>query len=385
MLIQTTADLVAFCAQVADAPYLAVDTEFLREKTYFAKLCLVQVAFGEHAAAIDPLADDIDLQPLWDLLADPRIIKVLHAADQDLEILLQHMGTLPRPVFDTQIAATVCDMGEQPGYARLVSSIVGIELDKSSQVTDWSRRPLTDKQLAYALADVTHLCVVYETLEQRLKRTKRLAWVAEDMAALADESRFRNDPREAWKRVKMRRTKRRILAVLRELAAFRESEAQKRDLPRGWLVKDEALVEIAMNLPRSVDDLKHVRKLSEKQATGSIGKGLLAAVEAGLAVPDDECPTQKARRRRVEGNENLVALLQALLKLRCDKYGVAQSMVATRKHLDELSVDDEPEIPCMSGWRYKLFGKDALALMRGELALTGNADGDVELVELEPE
>lgn len=385
MLISTSSDLADFCAKVADAPYLAVDTEFLREKTYFAKLCLVQVAHGEHAAAIDPLADGIDLTPLWELLGDPDIVKVLHAADQDLEIFLQRMGRLPTPVFDTQIAATVCDMGEQPGYARLVKNIVGIDLDKSSQATDWSRRPLTDKQLAYALADVTHLCVVYETLTQRLKRSKRTSWVAEDMAALHDESRYRNDPRESWKRIKTRRTKRQTLAVLRELAAYRETEAQKRDLPRGWLVKDEALVEIAQNTPRSVDELKRVRKLSEKQAHGSIGKGLLAAVEAGLAVPEADWPRQKPRRRRISGHENLVALLQALLKLRCDKYGVAQSLVATRKQLDLVATEDEPDVPCMSGWRYKLFGRDAMALCRGELAMAGDGKGQVELIELEPE
>lgn len=376
MLITTTDDLARFCSALRDAPYIAVDTEFLRDKTYFARLCLVQVAHGEHAAAIDPLAPGIDMGPLAELLRDEGIVKVLHSATQDLEIFLGKLGTVPGPVFDTQIAATVCGHGSQPGYASLVESMLGRRIDKGSQATDWSRRPLTDRQLAYALSDVTHLCEVYERLVEELERTGRRDWVAEELDALLDPSRYRTEPAEAWRRVRIRRPSRRTLGVLRELAAWREEEAVARDLPRSWVVKDEALAEIASSQPGTVDELVRVRKLPDRLARGRDGRELLACVERGLALPDDALPELPPRRPRLEGHEPLLALLRALLVRQCAEHGVAPELVAGKADLERLATEVAPDIPALTGWRRRIFGEAALALCAGRLALTGS-DGVV--------
>ena len=381
MLITDSATLSTFCASVRGAPYIAVDTEFLREGTYYAKLCLVQVAYGPHAAAIDPLAPGIDLTPLRDLLLDPASVKVFHAAGQDLEIFLQKTGVVPAPVFDTQIAAAACDLGDQPGYATLVQALLGVELDKASQATDWSLRPLTERQITYALGDVTHLCHIYEKLVAELAARGRGSWVAEDMAALLDPSRYRVDPREAYRRLRVRDTRRQTLAVLRELAAWREETAMARDLPRPWVAQDDALVEIAQHTPRTVDDLARVRTLKGPVARGADGRALLEVVERALALPESEWPTLPERRASMSGHESLVALLQALLRLRCEAHGVAMRMVATRDDLDLLATMETPDIPALQGWRREIFGEDALALRAGKLALTGR-DGGVEGVRI---
>jgi len=381
MLITDSATLSTFCANVRGAPYIAVDTEFLREGTYYAKLCLVQIAYGPHAAAIDPLAPGIDLTPLRDLLLDAASVKVFHAAGQDLEIFLQKTGVVPAPVFDTQIAAAACDLGDQPGYATLVQALLGVELDKASQATDWSLRPLTERQITYALGDVTHLCHIYEKLVAELEARGRGSWVAEDMAALLDPSRYRVDPREAYRRLRVRDTRRQTLAVLRELAAWREETAMARDLPRPWVAQDDALVEIAQHTPRTVDDLARVRTLKGPVARGADGRALLAVVERALALPESEWPTLPDRRPPMSGHESLVALLQALLRLRCEAHGVAMRMVATRDDLDLLATMETPDIPALHGWRREIFGEDALALRAGKLALTGR-DGGVEGVRI---
>lgn len=381
MLITDSATLSTFCANVRGAPYIAVDTEFLREGTYYAKLCLVQIAYGPHAAAIDPLAPGIDLTPLRDLLLDAASVKVFHAAGQDLEIFLQKTGVVPAPVFDTQIAAAACDLGDQPGYATLVQALLGVELDKASQATDWSLRPLTERQITYALGDVTHLCHIYEKLVAELEARGRGSWVAEDMAALLDPSRYRVEPREAYRRLRVRDTRRQTLAVLRELAAWREETAMARDLPRPWVAQDDALVEIAQHTPRTVDDLARVRTLKGPVARGADGRALLAVVERALALPESEWPTVPDRRPPMSGHESLVALLQALLRLRCEAHGVAMRMVATRDDLDLLATMETPDIPALHGWRREIFGEDALALRAGKLALTGR-DGGVEGVRI---
>lgn len=369
MLITTSDDLARFCDTLRGAPYIALDTEFVWERSYFARLCLVQVAYGPHAAAIDPLAPGIDLRPLGALLRDTQTLKVLHAATQDLAIFLEKLGEVPGPVFDTQIAASVCGLGEQPGYAKLVEAMLGISLDKGPQATDWSLRPLTERQLAYALSDVTHLCGIYEALQAELARTGRGAWVHEEMAALLDPGRYRTDPWEAWRRIRIRRPTPRALGVLRELAAWREHEAIHRDVPRGWLVKDEALVEIAVTLPESADDLARVRRLSESFARGRDGAALLDCVRHGLEIPEDELP-EPARRPRPEGSEPLVALLSALLTQQCAAHGVAPNLVAKRADLIRIATEEAPDVPALSGWRRQIFGASAVALCSGQLALT---------------
>ncbi len=379
MLITTTDALVAFVDAVRDAPYLAVDTEFMRESTYEPILCLVQIAHGEHAAAIDPLAPDIDMSPLRDLLLDESTVKVLHSAVQDLEIFLQKLGTVPGPIFDTQLAASVCGHGDQPGYARLVESMLRVRIDKASQAVDWSLRPLSDRQLKYALGDVTHLCKIYEMLMAELDRDGRTDWVAEDMASLLDPARYRVEPREAFRRIKLRRPKPIDLCVLRELAAWREETAMERNIPRNWVVRDDALSEIAVHRPGTRDKLARVRALKPHVAKSADGAAMLAAVERALAVPEGQWPTVPPRRPPISGHESQVALMQALLRLRCDAHGVAMSMVAKRDDLDRMATEDAPDVPALHGWRRRIFGADALELRAGRLALTGDGRGVAEV------
>ena len=376
MLITTSSELAEFCDALRGAPYIAVDTEFLREKSYFAQLCLVQVAYGEHAAAIDPLAPGLDMGPLKALLCDQSIVKVLHAATQDLEIFLDKTGEVPWPVFDTQIAASVVGLGEQPGYAKLVSSMLGINIDKASQITDWSLRPLSERQLDYALGDVTHLCRVYELLIAQLESSGRSSWVAEEMAALQNPGRYRVNPREAFRRIRLRRPSRKTLAVLRELGAWREEAAMDRNIPRKWVMRDDALVEIAQNLPGNANELAKVRSLKPQVAKGRDGAAMLAAVEAALASPKEEWPEVPAGKPRISGHESLVALLQALLHQRCEANDVAMSVVAKRAELDRIATEVEPDVPALRGWRRVVFGADAVDLCAGRLSLTAR-DGKV--------
>jgi len=378
MLIVDSLTLYEFCDKLRGAPYIAVDTEFMREKTYEPHLCLIQIAHGDLAAAVDPLAEGMDLTPLTDLLRDPSITKVLHAADQDLEIFLALMGTLPAPVFDTQIAAAVCDMGEQPGYAKVVETLLGIHIDKSSQQTDWALRPLSDRQVRYAIGDVTHLCKVYEVLVEKLAQSERMSWIAEDMAALLDPNRYRTSPVDAYQRIKIRRPSRRDLAVLRELAAWRETTAKARNIPRRWVAPDEALTEIAQNTPRTGKQLARVRKLNVGQGEA---KKILEAVQRGLAVPSEDCPAVPKKRAPVRADDSLVALLQALLRLRCEAHGVAMKMVATRSDLELLAGKKRSDVPALHGWRREVFGRDALALLDGQLALTGHRGRVITLQE----
>ncbi len=333
MLITKSNDLAAFCARLEAAPYVAVDTEFLREKTYWPKLCVVQLAHGDHAAAIDALAPGIDLAPLMNLLWKPEVLKVFHAASQDLELFNYVSGRLPEPIFDTQIAAMVAGYGEQVGYAKLAQEIAGATVDKASQSTDWSRRPLSERQITYALSDVTHLCTIYESLADRLEQSGRGAWVGEEMKSLTDPATYAADPRQAYKRVKIRRPNRKSLAILREVAAWREEAAQQRDLPRRWVLRDEALVEIANHAPHRPADLERVRGLNERVAHGRDGRELLAAVRTALAVPEGEWPELPPRRPAHQADESLIALLQTLLKLCCERHDVAPKLVATRDEL----------------------------------------------------
>ncbi len=379
MVITDSAKLSAFCTSLKGSPFVALDTEFIRERTYYAHLCLVQISDGQHTAAVDPLAPGIDLSPLRDLLVDPSVVKVFHAASQDLEIFLQRTGQVPAPAFDTQIAAAACGLGDQVGYAALVQHVLGIEIDKSSQATDWSLRPLTQRQLDYAIGDVTHLCHLYRHLVGELNRMGRVSWIADDMEALACRSRYEVDPREAFRRIRIRSADRRTLGVLRELAAWRETTAMARDLPRPWVIHDDALAEIAQNPPHDIEQLTRVRTLKAPVARGPDGKAILEIVRLAMAMPQDQWPQSPKKRAPSPGSESLVALLQALLRLRCEAHQVAPRIVASGDDLELLATTESPDIPALKGWRREIFGADALLLREGRLALCGHQGGVVAI------
>jgi ribonuclease D len=373
VLVTDSDDVNNFCHRAAESKFVAVDTEFVREKTYWPILCLVQIATTHDAVAIDPLTEGIDLRPLFELMTDTSILKVFHSASQDLQIMFNVIGKTVKPVFDTQIAAMVCGYGDQPAYATLVQRIVGESLDKKSQMTDWSRRPLTDDQIEYAIGDVTYLIHVYNKLTDELGHSGRLSWAQEEMERLLNDGLYDQDARELWRRVRLRRPTRRALAILREITEWRELTARKTNVPRGWVCRDEALAEIALNAPQTPDALEKVRGINERFAYSAKGRAAIRAVRAGLDLPDDQCPDPQKGRPPQKGHETLVALLQALLKLRCDENKIAPQIVANRKDLDRMATEDEPDIKTLTGWRRKIYGNDALSLKRGEIALT--ADG----------
>ncbi|MXQ07515.1 ribonuclease D [Alphaproteobacteria bacterium GH1-50] len=376
MITITTPDaLAAFCDRAAKAPYVTVDTEFLRERTYYSKLCLVQLAIPgdaeEDAVLVDPLAKGMSLDPLYTLLADRNVVKVFHAARQDLEIFYIEGGVIPEPLFDTQVAAMVCGFGEQVGYETLVRKIAKAQLDKSSRFTDWSRRPLTDAQKTYALADVTHLRVIYEYLEAELAKSGRREWVEEELAVLTDPETYIVRPEEAWMRVKTRTNSGRFLAVVRELARFREDFAQSRNIPRSRVMKDDALLELASSRPASLQDLSRSRLLLRDARKGEIAEGILEAVRLGMEVPAEKQPKPDRSRDKLQVNPALADLLRVLLKAKSEKLGVAQKLIATASELDEIAAGQR-DGAALKGWRKKAFGDDALRLCDGKLALRAN-------------
>jgi ribonuclease D len=371
-VIADTAELARLCHRLAAADYVAVDTEFMRDKTFYPRLCLVQLAGPQEAAAVDTLAPDLDLKPLFDLLVNPTVIKVFHAARQDIETLFHITGTIPAPLVDTQVAAMVCGFGDAVSYETLAAKMVGARIDKSSRFTDWARRPLTERQVTYALSDVTHLRPTYEKLKRRIDKSGRAGWVAEEMAILTDPATYRQEPRESWRRLKVRSEKPRFLAVLREIAAWREEEAQRRDLPRNRIVKDETLIEIAAHAPTTPDDLAHSRGISRGQVEGRQGAAILAAVQRGLAVPEAECPKPAPRPDIPAGLAPIIDLLRVLLKTKCEANAVAQKLVASAADLERIAADDDAAVPALAGWRRDLFGADALALKNGRIGLTAS-------------
>jgi len=380
-LIAETADLEAFCDRQASADFIAVDTEFLRDSTYWPKLCLVQIAGPDEAKAIDALAKGLDLAPLYRLLANPKVLKVLHSARQDLEIFFHETGELPGPIFDTQVAAMVCGFGESVAYQTLARELAGARIDKASRFADWSHRPLTERQIDYALADVTHLRAIYKKLKRKLQHNGREAWLSQEMAVLTDPETYRLDPAEAWRRLKPRSVDRRFLAILQAVAAWREQEAQRRDVPRNRVIRDEQLFDIAAHTPKTADVLARTRGLNKDFAQGRMGQGILNAVADGLAVPENERP-QVAARPVPKGDPGpLVELLKVLLKLKCREHHVAQKLVATTADLERLALDDKAPVPALQGWRREIFGEAALALKRGELALSAAAN-NIALIDL---
>ncbi|MBY6047639.1 ribonuclease D [Vannielia litorea] len=381
--LTTTEELEAYCQTAATAPYITVDTEFLRERTYYSKLCLVQLALpgdGE-AVLVDPiLGEDMSLEPLYELFRNPDVVKVFHAARQDLEIFFVEGGVIPEPLFDTQVAAMVCGFGEQVGYETLVKRIVKAQVDKSSRFTDWSRRPLTDAQKEYALADVTHLRVVYEYLAAELAKTGRAPWVEEELGVLLSPETYVIHPDEAWKRVKTRTNSGRFLAIVRELARFREGYAQARNVPRNRVFKDDALLELASTKPGNEKELSRSRLLLREARRGEIAEGILTAVSAGLEADPESFPKVDRRREKLQVNPALADLLRVLLKAKGERFNVAQRLIASAAELDEIAAG-ERDIPAMKGWRREVFGEDALKLCEGRVALALKGE-NVEIVAL---
>ncbi len=374
-LITDSAALEALCERLAKADFVTVDTEFMRETTYWAKLCLVQVAGPDEAYCIDPLADGINLKPLYDLLANPAVLKVFHAGRQDLEIFYTATTTVPTPVFDSQVAAMVCGFGDQVGYETLVSKLAGANLDKSQRFTDWSQRPLSDRQIKYALGDVTYLRKVYTELSRMLDSSGRRVWLEEEVATLTDPATYRVEPRDAWQRIRARTRSRRLLCVLRELAAWRELTAQAMNMPRQRVAKDDALLELAANMPVTVDDIKRTR-LAKPLASGKYVEGVLAAVAKGRAVPESECPVvERENGWEAAASRGVVELLKLLLKARSETHHVAQRLIATSDDVEAIALSDTADVPALSGWRRELFGEDALKLKHGKLAIGLSADG----------
>jgi len=380
-LITTTEALARLVDRLSGAPYVALDTEFMRDQTYWPILCLVQIAGPRDAAVIDALSPELDLSPLGPLLAAPETVKVFHAGRQDLEIFLRRFGQVPAPLFDTQVAGMVCGYGDQVAYDTLAKRLAGASLDKASRFTDWSRRPLTDRQLAYALADVVHLRPIYEKLARELKRTGRQGWIAEEMAVLADPGTYDLSPERAWERLKSRSGDRKFLGNLKALAAWREREAQRRDVPRNRVVRDEQLFEIAAHKPANTEELARGRGISADFARGRLGQGILAALGEAKPMEPHEVP-EREERVALPGLQPLLELLKVLLKLKCEQHGVAQKLLANTADLEQLAADDRARIPALAGWRREVFGADALALKHGQLALTAR-DGAVAVLRLD--
>ena len=366
--ITTTSELAAVCRRMAAHPFVTVDTEFLRESTYYPLLCVAQMASPEEAAVVDALAADIDLAPFFSLMADDRVMKVFHAARQDIEIVWHRAKLIPHPIFDTQVAAMVLGYGDSISYDQLVARITGDTLDKSLRFTDWTRRPLADAQLSYAISDVTHLRDVYLALVEDLKKRGRVDWVEDEMQVLTSPDTYRMEPEQAWQRLKTRVRKPKELAVLIEVAAWREREAQSRDVPRGRVLKDEAIGDIAVQAPTTAERLKNLRSLPKGFERSRFGEAIVAAVQRGLARDPKTLPRQ-ARLQPAANGTAVVELLKVLLRMVAERHHVAAKVIATVDDLERIAADDQAEVPALAGWRRELFGEKALALKHGKLAL----------------
>ena len=368
-LITTSMALAELCARLATEPFITIDTEFMRERTYWPELCVVQLGGAQDVAVIDAQAEGLDLQPLGHLLANPAVTKVFHAARQDVEIFLLKFGAVPVPMFDTQIAAMVAGFGDQASYDSLARGLAGAAIDKAHRFSDWSARPLSAAQIEYAAGDVTHLRIIYQRLVEKLTRDKRLDWVAAEMAALQDPAGYVQAPETAWERLRPRSGNRRFLGVLRAIAAWREREAQRINIPRQRLVKDETLLEIAATTPGSVADLARARGISEGFARGKSGASLLLAIAEAKAEPEAALPELRENRAGPPASPALVALLKVLLAAKSEAHDVAPRLLASSDDLDRLAADADPDVPALRGWRRVVFGEDALALKQGRLAL----------------
>ena len=368
-LIKSNGELAEACARLAASPFIAVDTEFMREQTFWPRLCLIQIASEDTEVLIDSLAPGLDLKPFFDLMVDERVLKVFHSARQDVEIVHHQAGVIPHPIFDTQVAAMVCGFGEAVSYTMLVKRLLGRNLDKTSRFTDWSRRPLSDRQLTYALGDVVHLRDLYPQLRAQLDKSERASWLNEEMGVLTDPATYELHPEQAWKRLKMRIKTPKALAVLMDLAAWREREAQSQDVPRARILKDEALYDIASQAPRTIDDLGSLRTLHNGFARSTRGRAVLEVVGRGLERDPKTIPPIERGEPMPPEAQAVVDLLRVLLKATAGRHGVAPKLIATSEELEQIARSDDTDAAVLRGWRKKLFGDDALALKRGELAL----------------
>jgi ribonuclease D len=369
-VITSTSALSETCSRLATADFVTVDTEFMREQTFWPDLCLIQLAGPGEEVIVDPLAPDLSLEPFYQLMADTSVVKVFHAARQDIEIVYSEAGIIPAPIFDTQIAAMVCGFGESVSYVNLVKKVTGRDLDKSSRFTDWSRRPLSDKQLTYALGDVTHLRDIYTHLKSELEVTNRASWLDEEMAELTAPSTYESHPENAWQRLKMRVKNRKALAVLIELAAWRERMAQAQDVPRGRILRDEAIYDIANQQPTTAEKLSELRTLSDGFSRSQRARDIIEAVQRGLERDPKTLPPMPHSQPMSAEAGATMELLKVLLKASAARHRVAPRLIADSEDLERIASEDEPDVPALRGWRRQLFGEDALKLKRGELALT---------------
>jgi len=375
--ITTTQALAAFCKKAATKPYVTVDTEFLRERTYYSKLCLVQLAVpgkaDDDAVLVDPLVEGMSLDPLYELFANQDVVKVFHAARQDLEIFYIEGGVIPKPLFDTQVAAMVCGFGDQAGYETLVRKIAREPLDKSSRFTDWSRRPLTEAQQTYALGDVTHLRVIYEELARQIAKSDRTSWVEEELQVLTNPETYIVRPEQAWQRVKTRSNSGKFLAIVRELARFRETRAQSKNIPRSRVYKDDAMLELASSKPQNASDLSRSRLLLREARRGDIAEGILQAIKDGNACKPEDYPTPKNTRETLQVNPALADMLRVLLKAKSENSSVAQKLIASAADLDQIA-GGRRDIAALSGWRAEVFGNDAIRLCEGKVGLVARGN-----------
>jgi len=381
-IITDTAALADACEGFAQHDFVTVDTEFLRETTFWPILCLIQIAGPDDECIVDPMAEGIDLAPFFELMADTSVVKVFHAARQDVEIFYNLDGRVPTPMFDSQVAAMVCGYGDSIAYGQLVDRVTGASIDKSSRFTDWSRRPLSDKQLDYAIADVTHLRDIYLHLKERLENKTRTSWVDEEMKVLTSPETYDLPVEKAWTRLKMRVRKPRDLAVMQSVAQWREQSARDRNVPRGRVIKDDAIYEIAQQHPKDKNALGRLRALPKGFENSKHMDGLLEAVAAAHEIPDDELPVVPRPTRSPEGTAAATELLKVLLKVVAEQQGVASKVIATVDDLEKIAADDEADVAALQGWRLEMFGKQALELKRGEIAL-GFEDKKIQIIELE--
>jgi ribonuclease D len=370
MNVITTSDgLAAACAAARRGPYVTVDTEFIRETTFWPELCLIQIAWPDGEAIVDPLSPSLDLAPFFHLMADEKVVKVFHAARQDIEIVFHLGGLIPHPVFDTQVAAMVCGYGDSISYDQLAQRICGVAIDKSLRFTDWKRRPLTQKQLEYALADVTHLRAIYQSIKANLEEQGRATWVAEEMETLTSRETYDLKPADAWRRLKLRVRRPREFALMKELARWREETARRMNLPRGRILKDEAIYEICGHPPANAQELADLRGLARGFDRGRHGADILAIVAAVAKLPKGELPAVPAWRPPNDGNGAAAEMLKVLLRIVVERHGVAAKVIATVDDLEQIAGDDNADVPALSGWRRELFGEQALALKAGRIAL----------------
>jgi ribonuclease D len=379
-LVVSTGVLRAFCERAAKFDFVTVDTEFLRETTYWPKLCLIQAATDDEAVVIDPLAPDLDLSPFFELLADPEVIKVFHAARQDIEIFVKLTGKVPVNIFDTQIAASVCGFGDSVSYDNLVRSITNIELDKSSRFTDWAARPLSEKQQVYALADVTHLRDVYRELRKQVDATGRWDWVEDELEVLRSIDTYVVQPEQAWERLRMKINRPRDLAALQRLAAWRERRAQEGDQPRSRVLKDDILFDLAMQRPLTPDAFEKLRTVPRGFGRSAAAAEIMALLKEVEALPKGELPTVAERYRGPSPKGAVGDLIRVLLKSVADEHGVAARIIATSDEIDALVLDDDADVPALKGWRRKLFGEKALDIKHGRIGLVATSKGVREIV-----